>query len=111
MSGGNIANMKSLEELQHFLGTYKGDKKLLNNIDIIKMDYIQRSGGELVALRSEFKSKAKGNLLQDIASHDDIVTRFDSVSRKRMLKGLNPEGWEVHHKLPLDDSGTNSFDK
>ncbi|MCR1000134.1 HNH endonuclease signature motif containing protein [Serratia rubidaea] len=110
MPGGNIANIKSLEELQHFLGTYKGDKKLLNNIDVIKMDYIQRPRGELVALRSEFKNKAKGNFLRDIASHDEIVTRFDSVSRERMLKGLNPEGWEVHHKLPLDDSGTNSFD-
>ena len=21
-----------------------------------------------------------------------------------------PQGWQVHHKLPLDDGGTNSFD-
>lgn len=24
--------------------------------------------------------------------------------------GFVPEGWQVHHKLPLDDSGDNSFE-
>jgi len=27
-----------------------------------------------------------------------------------MRKGGVPRGWEVHHKLPIDDSGTNSLD-
>ena len=27
-----------------------------------------------------------------------------------MKEGLVPECWQVHHKLPLDDSGDNSFD-
>lgn len=26
------------------------------------------------------------------------------------VKGRVPDGWQVHHKLPLDDSGTNSLD-
>ncbi|MBS5988049.1 HNH endonuclease signature motif containing protein [Clostridium sp.] len=24
--------------------------------------------------------------------------------------GFVPEGWQVHHKLPIDDSGDNSFE-
>ena len=28
----------------------------------------------------------------------------------KMQNGRVPDGWQVHHKLPLDDSGTNSFD-
>ncbi|VEI72387.1 HNH endonuclease signature motif containing protein [Serratia rubidaea] len=110
MPGGNIANMKSLEELQHFLGTYKGDKKLLNNIDVIKMDYIQRPRGELVALRSEFKNKVRTDFIKNIADNPDIIARFDNNTRANMLKGVAPIDYQVHHKLPLDDSGTNSFD-
>nr|MBP3282926.1 hypothetical protein [Treponema sp.] len=30
--------------------------------------------------------------------------------QRAMKEGLVPEGWQVHHKLPLDDSGDNSFD-
>lgn len=110
MPGGNIANIKSLEELQHFLGTYKGDKKLLNNIDVIKMDYIQRPRGELVALRSEFKNKVRTDFIKNISDNPDIVARFDNNTRANMLKGVAPIDYQVHHKLPLDDSGTNSFD-
>ena len=28
----------------------------------------------------------------------------------RMKDGLNPKGYQVHHKLPLDDGGTNDMD-
>jgi hypothetical protein len=27
-----------------------------------------------------------------------------------MKSGEVPPGWQVHHKLPLDDNGTNDFD-
>jgi hypothetical protein len=27
-----------------------------------------------------------------------------------MSHGIRPDGWQVHHKLPLDDGGTNAFD-
>lgn len=27
-----------------------------------------------------------------------------------MSNGKSPDGWDVHHKLPLDDGGTNALD-
>ncbi|WP_317451540.1 HNH endonuclease [Pseudoalteromonas maricaloris] len=27
----------------------------------------------------------------------------------KLADGKVPKGWQVHHKIPLDDGGTNSF--
>ena len=34
---------------------------------------------------------------------------FSEADIARLKSGLNPKGYQVHHILPLDDSGTNSF--
>ena len=36
---------------------------------------------------------------------DKLCLLYTSIQNGRV-----PDGWQVHHKLPLDDSGTNSFD-
>lgn len=35
---------------------------------------------------------------------------FSETDILKIKAGKVPNGWQVHHKLPLDDSGTNSFD-
>lgn len=35
---------------------------------------------------------------------------FSDIDIQKIRNGLVPDGWQVHHKLPLDDSGTNSFE-
>ena len=46
-------------------------------------------------------------------SHSDYNIKFSNTLKddiSEIQKGKLPDGWKVHHKLPLDDSGTNSFD-
>lgn len=35
---------------------------------------------------------------------------FSETDIKKIKKGKCPTGWQVHHKLPIDDSGTNAHD-
>ncbi|MFW8412658.1 HNH endonuclease signature motif containing protein, partial [Klebsiella pneumoniae] len=38
------------------------------------------------------------------------LSTFDSNNLLRLANGNVPSGWQVHHKIPLDDGGTNAFD-
>lgn len=108
LPNNSVANVKSLEELQHFLGTYKGDPKLLNNINVVKMNYIRRDSVERNLLRKQFSS-VKKDFLKSIANNPEVKKRVGPDDLLRMADGKNPYKWDVHHKLPLDDSGSNDF--
>ncbi|MDK1703409.1 HNH endonuclease signature motif containing protein [Serratia rubidaea] len=108
LPNNSVGNVKSLEELQHFLGTYKGDPKLLNNINVVKMNYIRRDSVERNLLRKQFSS-VKKDFLKSIANNPEVKKRVGPDDLLRMADGKNPYKWDVHHKLPLDDSGSNDF--
>ena len=46
-------------------------------------------------------------LIQEMLDHQSIIRTSDVV--KKLKEGLVPKGYQVHHELPLDDSGTNDF--
>lgn len=69
------------------------------------MKYIKRSPAERLLLRRKFESVRK-EFLKQVAKHPDVKKRSGPEELERMAPGRNPAGWEVHHKLPLDDSGT-----
>lgn len=108
-SKSNVS-MDELEKLKGYLGTYKKNPVLLQRIDIVKMDYVRRSPVERDLLRREFDSGVRKNFLKDIANNPEVVKRLDTLDRNTLAKGFVPDGYQVHHKLPLDDSGNNSFD-
>ncbi|KGT89441.1 HNH endonuclease [Erwinia typographi] len=103
------ASVTELEKLKSFLGTYKGEKKLLQNIDIVKMDYVKRSNSDLALMRREFNNGIRRDFVNNVANHPDVVARVDSSQLQIMKTGRVPSGYQVHHKLPLEDSGTNDF--
>jgi hypothetical protein len=35
---------------------------------------------------------------------------FSDIDILKIKDGFAPDGWQVHHKLPLDDGDANSFD-
>lgn len=97
------------DELKHYLGKVKGRTKLLHNIEVIKMDYVRRERSELATLRRKFQS-VKPKFYKMLAEHPEAKKRFNQDELTKMTKGLRPnEQWEIHHKLPLDDSGNNDF--
>ena len=53
-------------------------------------------------------------LIEKIMTDPDKITKLEEAGLKeadfmRMKSGKVPKGWQVHHKLPLDDGGTNDF--
>jgi len=80
-----------------------------NSIRYTKRDDILRE-----ALRKEFNNKYRKefiqNLLDDPAKISKLkeagLTEIDFI---KLRSGKVPKGYQVHHKLPLDDNGTNSF--
>lgn len=66
------------------------------------------------ALRYEFDRKERGAWLKDIGTSRRQALAAAGLSQKdidRMAKdGRPPRGYQVHHRIPLDDGGTNSRD-
>lgn len=66
------------------------------------------------AQRSEFDSKEREAWLRDIGHNrtpELIAAGFTQNDIDRMtLDGKVPDGYQVHHRIPLDDGGTNNHD-
>lgn len=66
------------------------------------------------ALRYEFDRKERGAWLKEIGTSHRQELAAAGLSQKdidRMAKdGRPPRGYQVHHRIPLDDGGTNSRD-
>lgn len=74
--------------------------------------YIKKTDAELEALRKAFDSNVRADFVKKLATEnvDDLkklnLTDLDIADMK---KGKLPTGFEVHHKLSLNDGGDNSF--
>ncbi|EBW8988149.1 TPA: HNH endonuclease signature motif containing protein [Enterobacter cloacae] len=102
-------NPQLYEEMTNYLGKLRGEPRIVNGITITDINYIKRNSAEAALLRKEFDSTVRRTFIKEIANTPDAVNIFSSSQLLRMKNGKSPEGWDVHHKLPLDDSGTNSF--
>ncbi|MDU4093057.1 MAG: HNH endonuclease signature motif containing protein [Pantoea sp.] len=99
----------TLAELKRYLGKTKGEAKLLDNITVVKLDYKRRDRDELARLRRQFQ-KVKPKFYKALAIHPTVKKRFNADELEKMAKGMRPNNeWEIHHKIPLDDGGTNNF--
>ena len=100
------------EATDNFVGGLRGIDVELPNVKSESIDYIKRPRSEYQTLRNEFDSKVRRDFLQDIASDSEKLRAagFTESDILDIADGYVPDGWQVHHKLPLDDGGTNSFD-
>ncbi|BFO09838.1 hypothetical protein GGER_23480 [Serratia rubidaea] len=73
------------------------------------MSYIKRPMEERNILRKEFDNKVRRDFLKSISNDKGMSERFNPIELSDIASGRPPKGWSVHHKLPLDDSGTNDF--
>ncbi|WP_432612621.1 HNH endonuclease signature motif containing protein [Enterobacter cloacae] len=103
-------NSESFGEVYNYLGKVRGETKLLNNIEVKEINYIKRDPSETILLRKEFNNTVRKKFLNQLSSSSDAANVFEPSDLFKMSKGTVPDGWEVHHKLPLDDGGTNAFD-
>ncbi|MEP9091625.1 HNH endonuclease signature motif containing protein [Enterobacter cloacae] len=103
-------NSESFGEVYNYLGKVRGETKLLNNIEVKEINYIKRDPSETMLLRKEFNNTVRKKFLNQLSNSSDAANVFEPSDLFKMSKGTVPDGWEVHHKLPLDDGGTNAFD-
>ena len=95
----------------------RGDTVALQGVETKQVAYTKRSNAEWQALRNEFRAKVKGAFLQQISTDPEKITELKRAGLTDadiagLREGNNPRDpmWQVHHKLPLDDNGTNDFD-
>jgi hypothetical protein len=78
------------------------------------LEYVKRSDEARTALRNEFENKVRKAFLKDLANDP---AKLDALKKAgitdaeiaAMKNGVPPGAFQVHHKLPLDDGGTNDF--
>ncbi|MBF2656755.1 HNH endonuclease [Listeria seeligeri] len=103
-----------LSKTEH-VGNLKGKSVKLDGVMEKTIIYTKRSGSERKILRNKFDSSIRKNYLKKLTSNSEYLKELKTAGLNendiaKMKKGQVPKGYEVHHKLPLDDSGTNDFE-
>ena len=95
-----------------FTWKLRGEDVTLNDVKIQEISYVKRNFTELKTLRGEFNTTVRKAFLEDLGNNAEYLRNagFSETDILKIQNGRVPDGWQVHHKLPLDDSGTNSFD-
>ena len=96
----------------NFKGTLKGKEIELPNVSTKQVTYTKRNPVECTKLRNNFNSNVRSDFLKDFAGKSSNKLKefgFSDVDIAKLKDGLVPKGYQVHHKLPLDDGGTNDF--
>ena len=92
----------------------RGEAVVLRGVDAVPVNYVKRDRGEYGDLRRAFDGGVRADFARSLASDPtkaDALHRagLDDAAMERLRSGRLPQGWQVHHKLPLDDGGTNAF--
>jgi hypothetical protein len=95
-----------------FTWKLRGKDVTLTDVKVQEISYVKRKSTELKSLRGEFNKTARRAFLEDLGNNAEYLRNagFSETDIQKIQNGRVPNGWQVHHKLPLDDSGTNSFD-
>ncbi|WP_428261666.1 eCIS core domain-containing protein [Haliangium sp.] len=101
-------------EAPDFVGTLRGEKVTLPGVKTRTVRYVKRAKAEARALRSKFDSTERKKFLKSLAEDPAKVQQLKRAGLTdadiaSMAKGEVPRLYRVHHKLPLDDGGTNDF--
>lgn len=105
-----IRNPMAAEELTSYLGKYKKAHILLKDMNVTQLNYLRRDRVEYNSLRGQFNSTVRPKFLKSLSTHPDALSTFNANDLLRLANGNVPSGWQVHHKTPLDDGGSNAFD-
>lgn len=108
---------KTATDKPDFVGTLKGEKVQLPGVKTQTVEYTKRLRTDAAELRKEFdqaKTGGRAMFVKDLSNTPKKVADlkaagFTDDAIAGMQKGEVPKEWQVHHKLPLDDGGNNSF--
>ncbi len=97
-----------------FTGRVRGVDVVLEGIELRSVNYMKRDRIEYTALRNAFDRSIRADFARWLTSSPENLATLrraglDDNQIARLAEGKIPQGWQVHHKLPLDDGGTNDF--
>ncbi len=90
----------------------KGQEIELPNVGMKSITYVKRNPIECMQLRNKFNSSIRSNFVKEFAKQNNNTLKklgFTEIDIAKLKNGQLPQGYQVHHKLPLDDGGTNDF--
>ena len=95
-----------------FSWTLRGENVEIPNISLKEIEYAKRAREEYQKLRREFDLTVRKEFLKDISKDNDKLRELgiSESDIQKLADGLVTKGYQVHYQLPLDDSGTNSFE-
>jgi len=106
-----LEKIKESQDKSVFIGKLYGKDIVLDDIEMCEINYIKRTDEEREKLRREFDSIEREKFIKKLANEYEEELRKAGITDTELLKmkdGLLPnKDWQVHHKLPLDDGGTN----
>ncbi|HDR7619424.1 MULTISPECIES: HNH endonuclease signature motif containing protein [Bacillus] len=98
-----------------FVGKLKGEEVKLPNVKTEKVTFNKRNPNDTAQLRKDF-NKIRKDLMKSMADNPEKIKELkkagisDNDIEDMMEYGLVPDGWQVHHKIPLDQGGTNNVE-
>jgi hypothetical protein len=100
---------------QSYVGKLKGNPVELPGVYTQKITYVKRDPVVAEQLRKKFDSSVRSNFAKSLAADSDKAVKLKKAGLTdgdiaKLGDGGIPSGYQVHHKLPLDDGGTNDFD-
>jgi F0F1-type ATP synthase membrane subunit b/b' len=98
-----------------FNGILRGVKVELPDILIKRITISKVSDSVRLSLRNAFNNSVRKDFAKSLASESKKLKTLRNAGLNdadilRLSNGLIPTGWQVHHKLPLEFGGNNSFD-
>ena len=93
----------------------KGEQVTLPNVKGQTIKYTKVSTDNLAELRKAFNTTDRKEFLKFLSNDENMLQQLKTAGLTytdilKMKDGYVPTGYQVHHKIPLDGGGTNSFD-
>ncbi|PSU34144.1 RHS repeat-associated core domain-containing protein [Photobacterium lutimaris] len=101
--------------ITEFSSKLKGKLITLSDVEVLDINYTRRSRESLDEIRKKFNSSDRKNFLKSIGRDPDKIklmmeAGLNANQIEKIAQGGVPKGYNVHHKVPIDDGGTNKFD-
>jgi uncharacterized protein len=97
----------------NFVGEVRGQRVELPGVRTERFNYTKRDRVEYDQLRRDFDNHGRSDFLRRLGADKERELRaagMNDADIALIQQGKVPQGWQVHHKKPLDDGGDNSFD-
>jgi hypothetical protein len=95
----------------NFVGEVRGQRIELPGVKTENFNYVKRDRVQYDQLRRDFDNHGRADFLKRLGTNEKELRAagLNDADLALVQQGKVPQGWQVHHKKPLDDGGDNNF--